>query len=373
MAERPGGSRSSCRLGARRRLPAAAMNDKSKPAGERTRRTEQGEKTPESEVKKRDNPPSALFTGRELPANLRPSNNKRARKILARRAESIEEYGQANPWAREFADKIRPQIAMRKAREALLRLASAGDQGDPRHFVIRYLLPAAVAIRGTHVAAILEEPLEHQDLDRARTVIVDLAGAEWPAQEARRLARSWCRPGAEFGLRRQELTILAQAIADRVQVTRLPRPILKWRGQSLAEAASAGIDSKLAAPGGTESQAGEGAELPAHEEAGQEEDAGSVSVEKPLTYKERTLLEILASLPQAEGRTGMELIASMADRGVHGVTQSSLTSRLIPGLRERGWKIPTRTGVGYYLTPQDRERFARITSRPGSAPPPQHG
>lgn len=84
--------------------------------------------------------------------------------------------------------------------------------------------------------------------------------------------------------------------------------------------------------------------------------------EEPLTDRERTLLAILAELGTGKGLVGKELIAELEKQGELGITQSSLTSRLIPGLRnEKNWEIPNPRGSrGYHLTEKDRARFRRL-------------
>jgi hypothetical protein len=89
-----------------------------------------------------------------------------------------------------------------------------------------------------------------------------------------------------------------------------------------------------------------------------------VAGESTLLEQERTLLETLEALPLAEGLIGKNLLAAMAERHAHGITQGALTSRLIPGLRGKGWIVPNKPGVGYHLSSDDRERLARVRAKP---------
>lgn len=84
---------------------------------------------------------------------------------------------------------------------------------------------------------------------------------------------------------------------------------------------------------------------------------------KPLTRRQRATLEILFDLLEGDARNGGELIDELINRGVHGVSQSALTTRLIPSLRDQGWVIPNKARVGYYLAPSDRQRFEAIDER----------
>lgn len=83
----------------------------------------------------------------------------------------------------------------------------------------------------------------------------------------------------------------------------------------------------------------------------------------PLTRPERTLLEALADLTPGDGLTGSRLLLELCERRVHGISQSKLTSRLIPGLRGREWDLPNRRGVGYFLSKSDRTLFAKLDTR----------
>ncbi|MGK0482454.1 MAG: hypothetical protein ACJAQ3_002434, partial [Planctomycetota bacterium] len=63
--------------------------------------------------------------------------------------------------------------------------------------------------------------------------------------------------------------------------------------------------------------------------------------------------------------SGKQIISKM-----RGLTQSSLTSRLVPGLNERGWGIDNRPQCGYYLTPAGRARFSRLSEAKARAGEP---
>ena len=84
----------------------------------------------------------------------------------------------------------------------------------------------------------------------------------------------------------------------------------------------------------------------------------------PLTRRERALLETLYDQPAGEGLTGSQILAMLPERGVHGVDQSALTTRLIPGLRGRGWTLENRRGCGYFLSSDERSRFSKLDTRP---------
>lgn len=95
-------------------------------------------------------------------------------------------------------------------------------------------------------------------------------------------------------------------------------------------------------------------------------DPGEVAAsQKPLTEKEHGLLRVLIGLPAGTGLTGKELLALLPVKGVHGLTQSALTTRLIPTLRQDGWKLPNRRPVGYYLSEADRWRFSALMGPDG--------
>jgi len=83
----------------------------------------------------------------------------------------------------------------------------------------------------------------------------------------------------------------------------------------------------------------------------------------PLTRREQVLLEILYDLPMGEGLTGPEILAMLPKRGVHGVSQSTLTTRLIRGLRNRRWPLENRGGCGYFLSSEERSRFSKLYKR----------
>lgn len=84
-------------------------------------------------------------------------------------------------------------------------------------------------------------------------------------------------------------------------------------------------------------------------------------VHRPLPDRDRILLEMLFELPAMKGMTGKEILAEYPRRQIHGVDQSQLTGRIIRRLRNDGWDIPNpRGGVGYYLSPRDRQRFKSL-------------
>lgn len=64
----------------------------------------------------------------------------------------------------------------------------------------------------------------------------------------------------------------------------------------------------------------------------------------PLTSRERKVLEILADVPPGEGLVGTEILAELPRRREVGVSQGTLTTRIMPALRGQGWEIPNRGG-----------------------------
>ena len=85
---------------------------------------------------------------------------------------------------------------------------------------------------------------------------------------------------------------------------------------------------------------------------------GGMEAEVPPTNRERKLLEFLFELKEGAALLGKELVER-----IPGLTQSDLTSRLIRELRSRGWEIPNRPRVGYFLSASDRARWERLRTR----------
>ena len=81
----------------------------------------------------------------------------------------------------------------------------------------------------------------------------------------------------------------------------------------------------------------------------------------PLTNTEMAILELLAELPPTQALNGGELISALPSRGVQGVEQSTLTGRILPSLRKKGWAVENMPSAGYYLPARERERFIKAT------------
>lgn len=80
----------------------------------------------------------------------------------------------------------------------------------------------------------------------------------------------------------------------------------------------------------------------------------------PLSRPERLVIEALLAQAPHEGRLGKQLLRHLDDNGEFGQSQSSLTTRIIPGLRKAGWEILNRRNVGYFLTEADRAKARRL-------------
>jgi hypothetical protein len=65
----------------------------------------------------------------------------------------------------------------------------------------------------------------------------------------------------------------------------------------------------------------------------------------PLTDDEQSVLDLIAAQTPGRGITGKEICRET------GILQSTLTSRIIPNLNQRGHRVENRRGAGYYLAP----------------------
>ncbi len=71
-----------------------------------------------------------------------------------------------------------------------------------------------------------------------------------------------------------------------------------------------------------------------------------------LPEQERLVLEVLKSLPEGKGITGKGIINAISDKGGPKVESSSITGRIIPNLKKRGYKVENTKGAGYHLQPE---------------------
>ena len=69
---------------------------------------------------------------------------------------------------------------------------------------------------------------------------------------------------------------------------------------------------------------------------------------KPPTEMEEAVFGLLMALPEGKGLSGKEIRTALKNRRPPIIlSQSALTSRVIPNLRERG--VHNRKGIGYYI------------------------
>ena len=177
------------------------------------------------------------------------------------------------------------------------------------------------------------------------------------------------------------MSVNAPSLAERVRARELLGTLLMWVQQAMMMRSGEHASAHLEVPQGTADAAVELARLGGRlrhylremvlarspkKEGGGESALSDLKVPEvsALTKRERKILEILADQPAGQGLTGMQILNELPGRGLHGMTQSDLTTRLIRSLRKDGWNLSNRrNGAGYYLTETDRARFAKVDTR----------